>query len=81
MACAQDVFGANDLKVFSRVPVDEVVRRHLHKLVQVPVQLCLPFVFLSLFYFIYIYIYIYFFFFLGVGRKSPSHFGVPGFGG
>ena len=80
IACAQDVFGADDLKVFSRVPVDEVVRRHLHKLVQVPVQLCLPFVFLSLFYFIYIYIYIYFFF-LGVGRKSPSHFGVPGFGG
>ena len=37
MVRAQDVFGANDLKVFLGVPADEVVRRHLHKLVQVPV--------------------------------------------
>ena len=46
LARAQDVFGADDLKVFSWVPANEVVGCHLHKLVQVPVQLCLPFVFL-----------------------------------
>ena len=37
MARAQDIFNTDDLKVLSRVPADEVVRRHLHKLVQVPV--------------------------------------------
>ena len=57
LARAQDVFGANDLKVFSGVSTNEVVRRHLHKLVQVPVQLYLPFVFLPSFIYIYIYIY------------------------
>ena len=65
MAYAQDVFGADDLKVFLGVSANEVVGHHLHKLVQVPVQLYLPFVFL-----LYIYIYIY----LGVERESPSHF-------
>ena len=34
---AQDAFSADELKVFSRVPVDDVVRHHLHKLVQVTV--------------------------------------------
>ena len=52
LARAQDVFGANDLKVFSGVSTNEVVRRHLHKLVQVPMQLCLPFVFLLSFIYI-----------------------------
>ena len=37
MALAQDIFGVDDLKVLSEVPADEVVRRHLHKLVHVPV--------------------------------------------
>ena len=37
--CAQDVFNADDLKVFSGVSANEVVGRHLHKLVQVPVQI------------------------------------------
>ena len=67
LAHAQDVFGADDLKVFLGVPANEVVR-HLQKLVQVPVQLCLPFVFLPssssffiLFYFyFFIYLFIYF---------------------
>jgi len=35
MARAQDIFSVDDMKVFSRVPVDDVARRHLHKLVQV----------------------------------------------
>ena len=35
VARAQDTFSADELKVFSRVPADDVVRRHLYKLVQV----------------------------------------------
>ena len=35
MARAQDIFSADEMKVFSGVPADDVVRRHLHKLVQV----------------------------------------------
>ena len=35
VARAQDTFSADELKVFSRVPTDDVVRRHLYKLVQV----------------------------------------------
>ena len=35
VARAQDTFSADEMKVFSRVPVDDVARRHLHKLVQV----------------------------------------------
>ena len=35
---AQDTFIAEDLKVFMGVSANEVVGRHLHKLVQVPVQ-------------------------------------------
>ena len=35
MARAQDIFSADDMKVFSGVPADDVARRHLHKLVQV----------------------------------------------
>ena len=34
---AQDTFSADELKVFSGVLVDDVARRHLHKLVQVTV--------------------------------------------
>ena len=34
---AQDTFSANEMKVFSGVPADDVTRRHLHKLVQVTV--------------------------------------------
>ena len=37
MARAQDTFNADEMKVFSGVPVDDVARRHLHKLVQVTV--------------------------------------------
>ena len=32
---AQETFSADELKVFSGVPVDDVARRHLHKLMQV----------------------------------------------
>ena len=54
MARAQDIFNVDSLKVLSRVPADEVVRRHLHKLVQVPVLLCLTFLFsFSSLFFIY----------------------------
>ena len=35
MARAQDTFSVDEMKVFSRVPADDVARRHLHKLVQV----------------------------------------------
>ena len=35
MAQAQDIFSTDNMKVLSRVPADEVMRRHLHKLVQV----------------------------------------------
>ena len=35
VAKAQDTFSADELKVFSGVPTDDVARRHLHKLVQV----------------------------------------------
>ena len=37
VARAQETFNANELKVFSGVPADNVVRRHLHKFVQVTV--------------------------------------------
>ena len=35
VARAQETFSANELKVFSGVPVDDVARHHLHKLMQV----------------------------------------------
>ena len=35
MARAQDTFSADEMRVFSRVPADDVARRHLHKLIQV----------------------------------------------
>ena len=35
VARAQDTFSADELKVFSGVPANDVARRHLHKLVQV----------------------------------------------
>ena len=35
VARAQDIFSADEMKVFSGVPADDVARRHLHKLVQV----------------------------------------------
>ena len=38
VARAQETFSADELKVFSRVPADDVARRHLHKLVQVTVR-------------------------------------------
>ena len=54
MARAQVIFNMDNLKVLSRVPTDEVVRRHFHKLVQVPVLLCLTFIFsFSSLFFIY----------------------------
>ena len=37
MARAQDTVSADEMKVFSGVPTDDVARRHLHKLVQVTV--------------------------------------------
>ena len=38
LARAQDVFDADEMKVFSGVSTNKVVGQHLHKLVQVPVQ-------------------------------------------
>ena len=35
MVRAQEIFSADELKVFSRVSADDVARRHLHKLMQV----------------------------------------------
>ena len=35
VARAQDAFSADEFKVFSGVPANDVARRHLHKLVQV----------------------------------------------
>ena len=35
VARAQDTFSADELKVFSGVPAEDIVRRYLHKLVQV----------------------------------------------
>ena len=35
MAKAQKTFNADELKVFSGVPANDVARRHLHKLMQV----------------------------------------------
>ena len=35
MARAQDIFSADEMKMFSGVPADDVARRHFHKLVQV----------------------------------------------
>ena len=35
MARAQEIFSADELKVFSGVSADDVARRHLHKLMQV----------------------------------------------
>ena len=35
MARAQETFSADELKVFSGVPADDMARRHLHKLMQV----------------------------------------------
>ena len=35
VARAQETFSADELKVFFGMPVDDVARRHLHKLVQV----------------------------------------------
>ena len=37
VARAQDIFSADEMKVFSGVPANDVARRHLHKLVQVTV--------------------------------------------
>ena len=37
VARAQDTFSANEIKVFSGVPAEDIARRHLHKLVQVTV--------------------------------------------
>ena len=35
MARAQDIFSADDMKVFSGVPADDVARCDLYKLVQI----------------------------------------------
>ena len=35
MVRAQEIFSADELKVFSGVSADDVARRHLHKLMQV----------------------------------------------
>ena len=37
MARAQDIFSTDEMKLFSGVPANDVVRCHLHKLVQVTV--------------------------------------------
>ena len=57
---AHSVVNAENLKVFSEVPLNIVASQHVHRIVQVK-YFCIFFV--SLLY-IYIYIYIFFFFFL-----------------
>ena len=76
LARAQDVFNADDLKVFSGVSANKVVGRHLHKLVQVPMQIYILHSSLLLSFFFF-----FFFFSSGVGRESPPHLRVPGSGG
>ena len=63
MVQAQDVFSADDLKVLSKVPTNEVVRRHLQNSSRYLRNFTLhsSFLFFSLFC-EYIYIYIFFFF-------------------
>ena len=62
LAHAQDVFSADDTKVFSKVSANEVMGHHLHKLVQVPVQVYIfRLSFLFLFSFFVKYICIFFF--------------------
>ena len=75
LAHAQDVFSADDTKVFSKVSANEVMGHHLHKLVEVPVQVyifCSSFLFLFSFFVKYICI-----FFSGVRRESLYYFRVP----
>ena len=62
MACAQDVFNADDMKAFSRVSTNEVVGRHLHKLVQVPMQIYIFRTSLSSFLFFFFFFFVNFFF-------------------
>ena len=62
LAHAQDVFSADDTKVFSKVSANEVMGHHLHKLVQVPMQVYIfRLSFLFLFSFFVKYICIFFF--------------------
>ena len=56
VARAQETFSVDELKVFSRVPEDDVARRHLHKLMQVTLW----------FHYLCTSIYFFFFFFKGV---------------
>ena len=54
MARAQKTFNADELKVFSGVPANDVARRHLHKLMQVTLgfhSLCASICFFFLFFF------------------------------
>ena len=56
LARAQDVFGDDDMKVFLGVSANEVVMRHLHKLVQVPVQVYIFRSSLSFFFFFFFFL-------------------------
>ena len=70
VAKAQETFSVDKLKVFSGVPVDDVARRHLHKLVQVTQwfhSLCAFICFYFYFYFILILSVYPFDFYTGVG--------------
>ena len=56
MARAQETFSVDKLKVFSRVPADNVARSHLHKLMQVTLwfhSLCASIFFLFSFFFFF----------------------------
>ena len=58
MARAQETFSVDKLKVFSRVPADDVARSHLHKLVQVTLwfhSLCAAIFFFFFFFFLSVY--------------------------
>ena len=59
MARAQETFSVDEFKVFSVVPADDVVKRHLHKLMQVTLGFHSLFAFICSFFFS-------FFFFLSV---------------
>ena len=60
MARAQKTFNADELKVFSGVPANDVARRHLHKLMQVTLgfhSLCASICFFFLFFFSFFFIF------------------------
>ena len=72
LARAQEAFTAEELKVFSSIPSNEVVGYHIHKLVQV-VYLCN----FTLFFFFFLYRPKCWIFFSSTGGESSHYLGVP----